>query len=138
MSRTKRSCVILSVTGLASVVILWPTEVRAQIRPMAPQVTIDVAAGDDQTFDGLTIPKDREANAIITAAKEYVVKKDWDTVARSLQYLLEKPEDSFFEYKRKDEKGKEYTARISIRIEANRLIGELPSEGLETYRQKYG
>src|SRR5580704_1749124 len=140
MSRKKgieRGCVILSVASLLAAMNFWPIDVRAQ-RPRPPQVMIEEAAIDDQTLDGLTIPKDREATAIITAAKEYVVKKDWDTVARSLQYLLEKPEDSFFEYKRKDEKGKEYVARISIRIEANRLIGELPPEGLETYRQKYG
>ncbi len=98
----------------------------------------DSANADEQTFDGLSIPKDREATGIIMAAKDYVQKKDWDTVAHSLQYLLEKPEDSFFEVKRRQPDGKEYSTRISIRIEANRLIGELPKDGLEVYRQKYG
>jgi outer membrane protein assembly factor BamB/tetratricopeptide (TPR) repeat protein len=99
-----------------------------------------LADGDMETVnvEAMALPTDREAKGIMTAAQEYIKKKDWDVVARSLQYLLEKPEDSFFELKRRKPDGKEYTARISIRIEANRLIGDLPPDGLEVYRQKFG
>jgi outer membrane protein assembly factor BamB len=117
--------------------VLWQTDAAGQQRIIINDI-LDGAPIDGNAPDALTIPKDREATAIIAAVKDYVEKKDWDIVARSLQYLLEKPEDSFFEVARKDETGKEYTARISIRIEANRLIGNLPPDGLETYRQKYG
>ncbi|MFL5341960.1 MAG: PQQ-binding-like beta-propeller repeat protein, partial [Gemmataceae bacterium] len=75
---------------------------------------------------------------VINAANDYIKKKDWDVAARSLQYLLEKPEDSFFAVTKKKPDGTQYTTRISIRLEANRMIGELPTEGLEVYRQKFG
>lgn len=127
---------VLATLGTALTITVEPM-------PVAGQQKIFINPIDDTSFagnapNGLSIPKDREATAIIAAVKEYVEKKDWDIVVRSLQYLLEKPEDSFFEVRRKDENGKEYTARISIRIEANRLIGNLPPDGLETYRQKFG
>src|ERR1700721_325305 len=96
MSRIKRIGVVLSATGLLAVVSMWPSDAQAQRRRAVPAFPTEDGVAEDQNVDGLTIPKDREATAIITAAKEYVVKKDWDTVARSLQYLLEKPEDSFF------------------------------------------
>jgi outer membrane protein assembly factor BamB/tetratricopeptide (TPR) repeat protein len=138
MSTMKRAGLTVSMIGLLALVLVQPNAVQAQRRPRPP-VMIDSGSDlEDQTFDALTIPEDREATAIIEAAKDYVKKKDWDTVARSLQYLLEKPEDSWFKVKRTDIKGKEYTAKISTRDEANLLIGELPPEGLETYRQKYG
>ncbi|MCX7701054.1 MAG: hypothetical protein N2039_09265, partial [Gemmataceae bacterium] len=122
------------VAALAAV--LWQDKSAGQ-RPAIP-IDIDGSPIEMDNMEGLTIPKDREATAIIAAVKDYVEKKDWDIVARSLQYLLEKPEDSFFEVPRRDETGREYIGRISIRIEANRLIGSLPPDGLETYRQKYG
>ena len=139
MTRNRRLFVALTLFGLFAAVALSPSLSLAQRKvPIQKPATDGPESSDEQTFDGLSIPKDREATGIIAAAKEYVNKKDWDTVARSLQFLLEKPEDSFFEVKRQRPGGKEYSTRISIRIEANRLIGELPAEGLEVYRQKYG
>src|SRR5262245_29387547 len=136
MIRNRRFFVTLATFGLLAGLTLAPAALQAQRKqPLTPVPGTESV--EEQTFDGLSIPKDREATGIIEAAKDYVKKSDWDTVARSLQFLLEKPEDSFFEVKRKRD-NKEYTTRISIRIEANRLIGELPKEGLEVYRQKYG
>jgi outer membrane protein assembly factor BamB/tetratricopeptide (TPR) repeat protein len=137
MIRNRRFCVAVATFGLLAGLTLSPSALQAQRKQPFPNRPPDVEGVEEQTFDGLSIPRDREASGIIEAAKEYVKKNDWDTVARSLQFLLEKPEDSFFEVKRKRD-NKEYTTRISIRIEANRLIGELPKEGLEIYRQKYG
>src|ERR1041384_9962 len=128
MSPTRRLGVPLPFLGLRAAATLWTSSAGAQ-----PQRAVRLGGmespAEEQTMEGLSIPKDREATAIIQAAKEYMEKKDWDTVARSLQYLLERPEDSFFEVTRKDENGKEYTPRVSIRIEANRLISQLPPEG---------
>src|SRR5262249_21389370 len=55
-----------------------------------------------------------------------------------LQSLLETKEDSFLEVEGQDEQGKPLKHRVSVRIEANRLIGELPPEGLEFYQVQYG
>src|SRR5262245_7230821 len=107
MIRKHRICgFVLGVLLVTSV----PSPITAQQKRVATTVTMGgPEAVDEQTHDGLSIPKDREATGVIAAAKEYVLKKDWDTVARSLQYLLEKPEDSFFEVKRRRPDGKEYS-----------------------------
>jgi outer membrane protein assembly factor BamB/tetratricopeptide (TPR) repeat protein len=133
MHRIQFATLVLTLLGALA---YWATPAQAQkriIRGMEGEYV------EEQTLnDGMMLPNDREARRVIEAAKDYINKKDWDVVARSLQYLLEKPEDSFIEIKKKNVDGKEYSTRISIRIEANRLIGELPADGLEVYRQKYG
>jgi outer membrane protein assembly factor BamB/tetratricopeptide (TPR) repeat protein len=122
------------ILGLFGGLCLWDRSAQAQRRIRPP---IDYEGMEEVADTGVSLPNDREARRIIEAVNDYIGKKDWDVVARSLQYLLEKPEDSFFEVKRKKD-DKEYTTRISIRVEANRLVGSLPPDGLETYRQKFG
>ncbi|HLW65198.1 MAG TPA: PQQ-binding-like beta-propeller repeat protein, partial [Gemmataceae bacterium] len=134
MSITRRILSVLAILGLFGSLCLWNRQVQAQRRIRPP---VDYDGMEEASDTGVSLPNDREAKRIIEAVNDYIGKKDWDVVARSLQYLLEKPEDSFFEVKRKKD-DKEYTTRISIRVEANRLVGSLPPDGLETYRQKFG
>lgn len=134
MNRMRRISVIAISTAVITGSVLWWTPVHAQKRIRSVEGYVE----EQFANDSMTLPNDREARRVIEAARDYIKKKDWDVVARSLQYLLEKPEDSFIEIKKKNADGKEYTTRVSIRIEANRLIGELPADGLEVYRQKYG
>ena len=141
MTRTRRILMVLAAVGACSTWTLGLDPVLAQKQPPPPAIPPQLdpdSPSEGANGDAIVLPTDREAKGIIVAAKEYVAKKDWDVVARSLQYLLEKPEDSFFAVTKKNLDGKQYTTRISIRIEANRMIGDLPPEGLEVYRQKFG
>jgi outer membrane protein assembly factor BamB len=87
--------------------------------------------------DAVTLPTDRQAGQLIKAAEAYIEKKDWHTVAQSLQSLLESKDDSFLEVKRKDG-DQEVAVKVSVRVEANRLLGSLPPDGRETYEVLYG
>ncbi|HTK75535.1 MAG TPA: PQQ-binding-like beta-propeller repeat protein, partial [Gemmataceae bacterium] len=88
--------------------------------------------------DDVTIPTDRESKRLIQAAQDYIKKKEWQVVCESLQSLLEGKEDSFLEVTTNDADGKPVTRRVCVRAEANRLIGELPPDGLEFYQVRYG
>jgi outer membrane protein assembly factor BamB/tetratricopeptide (TPR) repeat protein len=89
--------------------------------------------------DAVTLPTNRQSKGLIQAAQDYIKKKEWGTAAECLQQLLEDKQDSFIEIDAPaDDKGKPTKRRVSVRTEANRLIGELPPDGLETYQVKYG
>ncbi|HEV3142516.1 MAG TPA: hypothetical protein VGZ47_01375, partial [Gemmataceae bacterium] len=134
MSTTRPFLRLLALFGLFMTMwCLCDQASRAQRRRPPP----DFEGMEEVADTGISLPNDREARRIFEAMNDYIGRKDWDVVARSLQYLLERPEDSFFEVKRKKD-DKEYTTRISIRVEANRLVGGLPADGLEVYRQKFG
>jgi outer membrane protein assembly factor BamB len=94
--------------------------------------------GDPRYTDDVTIPTDRESKRLIQAAQDYIKKKEWQVVCESLQSLLDGKEDSFLEVTTNDADGKPVTRRVSVRAEANRLIGELPADGLEFYQVRYG
>jgi outer membrane protein assembly factor BamB len=101
-----------------------------------PKKDADEDRGD--FAEGLSLPTDSEARRLIQAAKDYASSKDWNTVCDCLQGLLENREDSFLRVKRKKPDGTDYSSRVSIRTEANRLISGLPAEGLEIYKQRFG
>lgn len=95
--------------------------------------------GEDKPFtDAVTVPTDREARRLIQAAQDYIKKKEWRVAAECLQSLLESREDSFLEIDGANDQGKPEKRRISVRSEANRMIGELPPDGLEFYQVLYG
>lgn len=95
-------------------------------------------AADRAFTDAVTVPTDREARRLIQAAQDYIKKKEWRVAAECLQSLLESREDSFLEIDGATEQGKPEKRRISVRSEANRMIGDLPPDGLEFYQVQYG
>lgn len=113
-------------------------------QPPVPKIAPRIAPGavaksaDPRFTDDVTIPTDRESKRLIQAAQDYIKKKEWQVVCESLQSLLEGKEDSFLEVTSNDADGKPVTRRVSVRAEANRLIGELPADGLEFYQVRYG
>src|SRR5262245_49509399 len=135
MSRTCR-WISLAIALAAWTVTSTPKDARAQVKaPLPPGPP--KAAGDEKYTDAVTIPTDRESKRLIQAAQDYIKKKEWRIACECLQSLLEGKEDSFLEITvEADEKA--VTRRVSVRNEANRLIGELPGEGLEFYQVQYG
>jgi outer membrane protein assembly factor BamB/tetratricopeptide (TPR) repeat protein len=114
---------------------------RAQRKaiPANPPAIVGKAEEEKAPFvDAVTVPTNRESKRLIQAAQDYIKKKEWGTAVECLQSLLEDKQDSFIEIDATDDKGKPTKRRISVRTDANRLIGELPAEGLQMYQLKYG
>src|SRR3954469_13404648 len=84
---------------------------------------------EEKFTDAVTLPRNPESKRLIQAAQDYIKTKDWRIAGECLQALLETPEDSFIEVKRTNEAGQESEVKVSVRTEANRLIGALPPEG---------
>ena len=69
MFTTRRICVTLTVLGLLAAATLWSDLALGQQRVRGGLVQIEGGpTAEEQTMDGLSIPKDREATAIIEAS----------------------------------------------------------------------
>jgi len=98
-------------------------------KPLAP-----VADGLRPTFNNLiSLPTNRKLERKIEAVKDYIATADWREVTKALQDVLDHPQDAFMPISRPGPGGKAHTVWVSIRVEANRLLGSLPAKGREVY-----
>jgi outer membrane protein assembly factor BamB len=86
-------------------------------------------AGEDEP---VFFPADRATLQRLSKAQELLEEKRFGEAARLLGDILEGPEDFFFQPKRDE------PIHRSLKAEAQRLIGELPSEGRTSYELLYG
>jgi outer membrane protein assembly factor BamB len=142
LSMRRTFVVLLGVAFLAGLTFLPPAaaEFRKPL-PLPPQT--DGPPGEPrepgEVSNALTLPMaDKGTKDRILAAPDYIATKNWTTAVSTLQGLIDRKEDVFVELKRKDATGKESVHTVSVRAEANRLIGSLPQEGMEFYRVTYG
>ena len=86
-----------------------------------------------------SFPYERDAKNQLKAAREYLDFKEvpWNTVCPLLQNILESKSDSFFNVTY-TAGGVKQTNRISVKLEANRIIAAFKPEGLQFYQQLYG
>ncbi len=124
---------IAFVSFAAALILSGP--IRGQLKP---QPAKDVKAEETKFTEAVTLPRNPESKRLIQAAQDYVKKQEWRIAGECLQSLLETPEDSFIEVSRKNQRGQDVTVRVSVRAEANRIIGQLPPDGLESYQVQYG
>jgi PQQ-like domain len=81
----------------------------------------------------LTLPTDPDLERKLSAIPDYIGVKDWKAVTKALQEILDAPEDCFLP---QDHKG---VARwVSVKAEANRLLGTLPADGRLHYETMAG
>ncbi|MCS6978330.1 MAG: PQQ-binding-like beta-propeller repeat protein [Gemmatales bacterium] len=85
---------------------------------------------DTRFTDRVRLPVDRSANRKIERVKEWIQREEWGDAVRLLQSILNSPEDVVL----KDEKGR----WVSVRYEANRILGEMPANGRQFYELEYG
>jgi len=153
-SSIRRFCVVVACGGLfAALTFLQTATQQSQVQakeikiaaPAVPDAPATRPSGPPSEFDGLTLPRNPDAQKLIAAAedliKESLQKPDspqWVEAARALQSLLDAPADAFVQMKRKGPDGKLVGHWVSIRAEANRLLGSMPPEGLEFYEIRYG
>jgi outer membrane protein assembly factor BamB len=138
-SRTGR---LVGLLGIVAGLLVLATlhDVSAQPGPLRPLGKTVGKTDEDKAFtDAVTVPTNSASKRLIQAAQDYIKKKEWRVTCECLQSLLEDKQDSFIEIDGGvDDKGKPAKRRVSVRTEANRLIGELPADGLETYQVMYG
>lgn len=79
------------------------------------------------------LPVDPRARRKIEEARRFVETQDWQSAVKILQSLLNATEDNFLQETDGD-KGR----RVSVRAEANRMLGSLPPEGKRFYEQQFG
>jgi hypothetical protein len=104
-----------------------------------PAVADDSRPRDGFEFSGVSLPKDEKGyKKKIQAAVDYTEEKRWDIAIHTLQSLVDIKEDVFVQLPHKTPDGKEGLRYVSVKTEANRLIGALPKEGLEFYKLTYG
>lgn len=142
MRRTNLYLAFVAGTLALAVVCADPQPGRGQqkipVQIQNPARAETKAAEEPKYTDAVTLPRDPEARRLLQAAQDYIRKREWRVAAECLQNLLDAPEDSFIEVTRKNDRGAETVIKASVRAEANRVIGELPTEALEAYRLQFG
>lgn len=120
--------------------------------PQAPPIQVRVGAGQvlingrvgmigqigndpsrDNNNQRVRLPIDPRARRKVEEAKRFIDTQDWQSAVKILQSLLDASEDNFLQESDSD-KGR----RVSVRAEANRLLGSLPPEGKRFYEQQFG
>ncbi len=99
-----------------------------------PPLGDSTTTGEEPTefTDRVKLPQDRTAKRKIEEAIRLINEDPpiWGDAVALLQTVLDVQKDLFM----KDEKGR----WVSVRAEANRIIGALPRHGLQFYEQKFG
>ncbi len=121
---------------------------RAQVKtPAAPTPAVPGAPAtpggppapkDEFEFSGISLVKDSNLKAQVEAANDYIQAEDWVEACRVLQKLIDRPDDVFVPVPRTNPDGKEVTAWVSVKKEANRLLAGLPDKGKDFYKLTYG
>jgi len=152
MSVNKRRAYLV-VTGLGfltGVILLeraWgqPVPVAAPGLPTPPGTAAEEPKDANDFSHAMTLPTDNKLQKKMEAAQDIINEniknpkaETWGEAARLLQSLLDGKEDVFVQVKRKDKAGKEAVHWISVRAEANRLLGTMPAQGKEFYELRYG
>ncbi len=109
--------------------------------PPAPPAPLDPddRPRDGFEYSGVSLPKDEKGfKDKIKAAVDYIDEKNWAIAIPHLQKLVDIKEDVFVQLPHKTADGKEGLRYVSVKTEADRLIGALPKEGLEFYKLTYG
>jgi outer membrane protein assembly factor BamB len=77
-------------------------------------------------------PTNRESGQDLVRAQECLREKRYGEAAQYLQRILEAPEDYFFQPDRSQ------PAVQSLKAQAQRLLGQMPAEGRQSYELQYG
>ena len=88
------------------------------------------------TTDVAQLPVDRQAMKNLRTAQEYIDAKLWAEAVKLLQTVVDLKEDSFIQVAA-DPATKTPARTCSSREEASRMIGGLPTAGLEAYALAY-
>jgi outer membrane protein assembly factor BamB len=149
MSSPRRIGIVVLFIVLSAATTL-PFVLQAPARSQTPdiQATVDdllrkrrsLSAADapGMPADISALPIDRLARRKIEAAEDYVTAKKWPEVIRIVQPLLDSNEDVLLPDPRQKDEATKGTRWVSLRSEADRLLGNLPAEGRDYYQNEHG
>jgi outer membrane protein assembly factor BamB/tetratricopeptide (TPR) repeat protein len=143
----RRSFVVL-LALLMAISTAWLDHGRAQLVQKTVEVPVAQTPADGPQVgmnpdgflnSGISLPKDEKGRKkAIEAANDYIREEKWDIAVPHLQKLLEIDEDVFVRLTRKNAEGKDVLTWVSVKQEADRLLGTLPAAGLDFYKLTYG
>jgi outer membrane protein assembly factor BamB len=146
----RRALIALLAVAVAAAASLGPaTYAQKAVEKKAPLPT-PVPAGPvpapptgnapqlDEASHAISLPTDNRLKQQIEAAVDNIKAENWVLATEVLQKLVSIKEDVFVKVPRRLPDGREDHALVSVRAEADRLIGTLPRKGMEFYRLNYG
>src|SRR5262249_3529147 len=116
-------------SGIAALALAQPPGRAARLRQ-----SLGLPNPADNSTDALTFTTDRKAKQSLGAAEDFIKEESWGEASRILQTLLDTKEDVFIEVPGT----KNSVKRVSLRQDADRLLGSLPPKGREFYELQYG
>ncbi|MER3414751.1 MAG: hypothetical protein C4297_00860 [Gemmataceae bacterium] len=120
-----------SVLGGLGCCLWWLLTQQPLVAQRAPKPPVPEEDKSAPAFtERVQLPVNRQTERKLAEARRLVEERDWAQAVDLLQRILDEKEDVFM----KDDRGR----WVSIRAEANRLIGNLPKEGLDFYELQYG
>src|SRR5262249_37455975 len=104
------------------------------------------------THSGIKLVEKTEFRQIINVAQECIrdavilekkgdgdgADRAWNEAATAIQTVLDHKEDFPVQVRQRDASGHESTRWVSIKYEANSLLGSMPKSGLDVYEVKFG
>jgi outer membrane protein assembly factor BamB len=106
-----------------AVILLLPVFAIAQKKEAPPEPLITIS-----------LPVDVKWEHRLVVVRDYIHAKRWAQAIQLLQTALDQPGDVYVNAKRKGKDGQVVAARMSLRDEAERIMREVPAEGLAFYR----
>jgi outer membrane protein assembly factor BamB/tetratricopeptide (TPR) repeat protein len=152
MSWNARRASIVLLALIVAVSAVWLDQGHAQVKGIKKEVPppggpgrpggTDKGANPDGFLNngGIRLVKDEKGRGKqIEAILDFIDDGDqWLTVVERLHRLLKIEEDVFVRLKRKNDEGQDVYVWVSAKQEADRLIGTLPPDGLDIYKNTYG
>ena len=142
---------IVCLAGSAQQPLQKPVGKKIGLQPVFPaQVPGGFQPGGKMPFDGplysgpdtgpgnnfsnlVKLPTNRDQERKLEAVRDYMQTGGWREVTQALQEILDHPQDYFMPVKRGPN-----TLWVSMRAEANRLLGSMPAKGKEVYEVHSG
>ncbi len=136
---------LLSFLSSCLVLLLMITPGLAQRRPVPPIIEPGqpgqpnpkkTPRTTDGQFSAIARIGDDNAEALreaLDVAQDYIKSRDWKIAVEQLQKILDRKTDAYVQVKVRDGVANEVTRWVSVKYEANKLLGSLPPPGLAVY-----
>jgi hypothetical protein len=139
MSNVRRLMLVLGCVGVLGIATFHGTAAQKQEQP-ATEAKEPGAREDkkDEEAYGVRPLTDDKGTKKLAAAQDYIKEESWAKAARILQSLLDAEQDSFVQLPHTAPADNQIPTWVSVKAEANRLLGTLPAKGLQEYEWLYG
>jgi len=149
LTSTRRALLVLLGVGMLGGLSLWQVSLGENMaaaqgivirKPIGPGGGPDVPPGEEPNDQAsvLTLVTNPKIKDKVDAGRDYIKVKDWPKATHLLQGVLNEKQDAFVPIISKGVDGKEQTQFISAKGEASRLIGTMPAEGMDWYKNEVG